>query len=88
MADALALYRYLTAHGVQIEGEVRTADDGSRWFKTKDPEGNTVGFSEAHHPAGMAANAHPIATRITWNAEREVMRHAEFIRIHMVSRHI
>lgn len=43
-ADAAAMQGYLKSRGVQNVGELKTGSDGSRWFKTKDPEGNEVQF--------------------------------------------
>jgi catechol 2,3-dioxygenase-like lactoylglutathione lyase family enzyme len=62
--DASALRAYLKMHGVNTVGELRTASDGSRSFKTQDPEGNTVEFLEAQRPPVLPANARPISTRI------------------------
>ena len=43
-ADASGLLAYLHARNVAGLGELQTSSDGSRWFQTKDPEGNVVQF--------------------------------------------
>jgi catechol 2,3-dioxygenase-like lactoylglutathione lyase family enzyme len=63
-ADAEALRTYLQAHGATNLAELRTASDGSRWFDTKDPEGNVVEFYQAGQLISLPATAHPIGTRI------------------------
>jgi catechol 2,3-dioxygenase-like lactoylglutathione lyase family enzyme len=62
-SDAEGLLRYLGAHGGVGLGELRTGSDGSRWFQTKDPEGNQVQFIQPGQPTSMA-DAKPIGTRI------------------------
>ncbi len=62
--DAEGLRHYLQAHGVDSAGEVRTESDGSRWFQTKDPEGNEVQFVQRGQPLVMPTGAKPIGTRI------------------------
>jgi catechol 2,3-dioxygenase-like lactoylglutathione lyase family enzyme len=62
--DASALHQYLGAHGVQDLSELRTSSDGSRWFSTKDPEGNQVQFVQMGTPHPMPAAAKPIGTHI------------------------
>jgi catechol 2,3-dioxygenase-like lactoylglutathione lyase family enzyme len=55
-ADAEKLRLYLKAKGVQVPAKVERASDGSRWFNTKDPEGNTVQFVQPPtHPRAVMA---------------------------------
>jgi catechol 2,3-dioxygenase-like lactoylglutathione lyase family enzyme len=62
--DASGLHRYLKAHNVEGLSELHTGDDGSRWFQTKDPEGNQVQFIQpGQHPV-MTPDAKPIGTRV------------------------
>ncbi|HEY1902466.1 MAG TPA: VOC family protein [Terracidiphilus sp.] len=42
--DAEALRRYLGLRAWKVPGQVEKGSDGSRWFATKDPEGNKVEF--------------------------------------------
>jgi catechol 2,3-dioxygenase-like lactoylglutathione lyase family enzyme len=62
--DAGGLLQYLRAHGVNDVSELRTGSDGSRWFQTKDPEGNQIQFVQPSQLMTMPARAMPIATRI------------------------
>jgi catechol 2,3-dioxygenase-like lactoylglutathione lyase family enzyme len=62
-ADAGGLRAYLQARGFASE-EVRTASDGSRWFKTKDPEGNEVQFIQPGRSPDLGTTAMPIGRRI------------------------
>jgi catechol 2,3-dioxygenase-like lactoylglutathione lyase family enzyme len=62
--DPGALLLYLRAKGVEGVGDLQTTTDGSRWFRTKDPEGNEVQFVQAGRPPAMDPNAKPIGTRI------------------------
>ncbi|AXC14233.1 hypothetical protein ACPOL_4971 [Acidisarcina polymorpha] len=62
--DANGLRDYLRAHGVDSASEVRSGSDGSRWFNTKDPEGNQVQFIQPGRPVTMTADAKPIGTRV------------------------
>ncbi len=62
--DANALLQYMQAHGVKELSEVRTASDGSRWFQTKDPEGNQVQFIQPSSHLAIPAGAKPISTRV------------------------
>jgi catechol 2,3-dioxygenase-like lactoylglutathione lyase family enzyme len=62
--DAAALLSYLHAHAVQGLSELRTGSDGSRWFETKDPEGNQVKFIQPKSSTPVAAGAKPIGTRV------------------------
>ena len=56
--DAAALRAFLTSRGQHDVGELKTAADGSRYFDTKDPEGNTVQFyQDAPGMQQMGANA-------------------------------
>ena len=62
--NANALRQYLEAHGVQHSSQVQTSGDGSRWFDTKDPEGNEVQFVQPDHAHAFAVVTHPISTHI------------------------
>jgi catechol 2,3-dioxygenase-like lactoylglutathione lyase family enzyme len=62
--DAGALRLYLRTHGVETASEVRTGSDGSRWFNTKDPEGNEVQFIQTGHVPVLAQSTQPISDRI------------------------
>jgi catechol 2,3-dioxygenase-like lactoylglutathione lyase family enzyme len=62
--DASALRLYLQGHGVETTSELRTGDDGSRWFNTKDPEGNEVQFLQAGRRPELARTAQPISNHI------------------------
>jgi catechol 2,3-dioxygenase-like lactoylglutathione lyase family enzyme len=42
--DAEGLRRYLAGKAWKVPGDVEKGSDGSRWFTTKDPEGNKVEF--------------------------------------------
>ena len=42
--DAETMRRYLGAKAWKVPGQVEKGTDGSRWFTTKDPEGNKVEF--------------------------------------------
>jgi len=49
--DAETLRRYLGAKAWKVPGQVERGMDGSRWFTTKDPEGNKVQFVQPpEHP--------------------------------------
>jgi catechol 2,3-dioxygenase-like lactoylglutathione lyase family enzyme len=63
-ADAGGLRRYLLAHGVEGVTELGTGKDSSRWFKTKDPEGNEIQFVQAGQASAIPADTKPIGTRI------------------------
>jgi catechol 2,3-dioxygenase-like lactoylglutathione lyase family enzyme len=63
-SDAAGLRQYLRAHGVEDAGELHTGSDGSRWFDTKDPEGNAIQFFQAGHLPEVSAGMKPIGTRI------------------------
>lgn len=55
--DAAALHDYLAAHHYRELDAVKTGSDGSKWFFTRDPEGNRVEFYQAAgHPFHAAAN--------------------------------
>jgi len=60
-ADAGKLLVYLKEKGVS-SGELMTASDGTRWFRTKDPEGNEVQFLQVLHPEKVAGK--PIGSRV------------------------
>jgi len=62
--DAEGLLRYLRAHGAGDVGDLKTGGDGSRWFESKDPEGNEVEFFQQGRAPVLAANAKPIGSRI------------------------
>lgn len=62
--DATGLQQYLKAHSVANVGDVQTGSDGSRWFKSKDPEGNEVQFVQPGTPFVMPANAKAVGTSI------------------------
>ena len=52
-----ALHDYLAAHHYRDIDAVKTGSDGSKWFFTRDPEGNRVEFYQAaEHPFHAAAN--------------------------------
>jgi catechol 2,3-dioxygenase-like lactoylglutathione lyase family enzyme len=54
--DAAALHSYLAAHHYLDTDAVQTGSDGSKWFFTRDPEGNRVEFYQAaEHPFHAAA---------------------------------
>lgn len=54
--DAAALHGYLAAHHYRDLEEVQTGADGSKWFFTRDPEGNRVEFFQtAEHPVQASA---------------------------------
>lgn len=61
--DAGALRTWLLAHNTANVGQLQQAPDGSRWFDTQDPEGNTVQFFQSGASPDLS-NAHPIGTRI------------------------
>jgi catechol 2,3-dioxygenase-like lactoylglutathione lyase family enzyme len=42
--DAEAMRRYLGSKAWKVPGQIERGSDGSRWFTTKDPEGNQVQF--------------------------------------------
>jgi catechol 2,3-dioxygenase-like lactoylglutathione lyase family enzyme len=49
--DAAALHDYFAAHHYTDIDAVKTGSDGSKWFFTRDPEGNRVEFVQAaEHP--------------------------------------
>lgn len=56
-SDADALHAYLAAHHYRDMDAVKTSSDGSKWFFTRDPEGNRVEFHQAaDHPFHAATN--------------------------------
>ncbi len=63
--DVPALHDYLAAHQYRDMDAVKTGSDGSKWFFTRDPEGNRVEFYQsAHAPATEGIHRIPISTRI------------------------
>jgi catechol 2,3-dioxygenase-like lactoylglutathione lyase family enzyme len=44
--DAEGMRKYLSVKAWKVPGSVTKGSDGSRWFETKDPEGNKVQFVE------------------------------------------
>jgi catechol 2,3-dioxygenase-like lactoylglutathione lyase family enzyme len=60
--DASALLHYLHAHNVEHLSELHTSTDGSHWFDTQDPEGNTVQFLQPGRPHTITT--HPISDHI------------------------
>ena len=62
--DAAGLLQYMRGHGVADPGELRTDKDGSRWFQTKDPEGNQVKFVQPGKLTATSSDSKPIGTRI------------------------
>jgi catechol 2,3-dioxygenase-like lactoylglutathione lyase family enzyme len=55
--DAAGLHDYLDAHHYREVDAVKTGSDGSKWFFTRDPEGNRVEFYQAtEHPFHASAN--------------------------------
>jgi catechol 2,3-dioxygenase-like lactoylglutathione lyase family enzyme len=63
-ADAAGLLRYLRARGVEGLSDLHTGSDGSRWFDSKDPEGNRVQFVQPGRPVAMPADLKAIGTRV------------------------
>jgi catechol 2,3-dioxygenase-like lactoylglutathione lyase family enzyme len=62
-ADATALHGYLAAHHYSDIDPVQTGSDGSKYFFTRDPEGNRVEFIQAgSHP--VHASAELVSQRI------------------------
>ena len=62
--DAQGLRAYLQAQGVTDIAALKTGSDGSRWFDTKDPEGNVVEFFQAGTLIDLPNTARPIGNRI------------------------
>lgn len=62
--DARALRSYLLAKGLTTASDLKTANDGSRWFTTIDPEGNQVQFVQPGHPTVVIDNTKSISHRI------------------------
>jgi catechol 2,3-dioxygenase-like lactoylglutathione lyase family enzyme len=62
--DASGLLRYLHAHNAEHLSELHTSTDGSHWFDTQDPEGNTVQFLQPTHTHPVAITTHPISDHI------------------------
>jgi catechol 2,3-dioxygenase-like lactoylglutathione lyase family enzyme len=63
-ADANGLRLYLHAHSVEGVSELHTSTDGSRWFDTKDPEGNVVQFLQPDRAHPVAVTSEPISNHI------------------------
>jgi catechol 2,3-dioxygenase-like lactoylglutathione lyase family enzyme len=63
-SDVDAMHGYLVAHQYRDVDAVKTGSDGSKWFFTRDPEGNRVEFYQAgpFAPSAMASAA--ISTHI------------------------
>lgn len=61
-ADAGGLLAYMRDKGVKNLDELHTAADGSRWFETKDPEGNSVRFIQNGQTSEI--NTKPIGKRV------------------------
>ncbi len=57
--DADALHSYLLAHSYRDIDAVKTGSDGSKWFFTRDPEGNRVEFYQSGQSAATEG-IHPI----------------------------
>ena len=56
-ANAEDMRTYLASHGVNTPSAVTSANDGSRYFEVKDPEGNRVEFLQPPvHPKAVAKN--------------------------------
>jgi catechol 2,3-dioxygenase-like lactoylglutathione lyase family enzyme len=49
-SDADALHAYLAAHHYREISAVKTSPDGSKWFFTRDPEGNRIEFCQISPP--------------------------------------
>ena len=62
--DAAGLLRYLHAHNLEHLSELQTSTDGSHWFDTQDPEGNTVQFLQPGRAHAVAITTHPISDHI------------------------
>lgn len=62
-ADASAMRQYLRSRDVQSVGEMHTGEGGTRWFETKDPEGNVVRFVQPGQ-VKMPLGGDPIGTKI------------------------
>jgi len=54
--DAEGLRKYLSARAWKVPGQMTKGSDGSKWFDTKDPEGNVIQFVEPPpHPKAIDA---------------------------------
>jgi catechol 2,3-dioxygenase-like lactoylglutathione lyase family enzyme len=62
--DAEAMRRYLSLRAWKVPGEVEKGADGSRWFATRDPEGNKVEFVEPPQNPKPVASASAISHHI------------------------
>jgi catechol 2,3-dioxygenase-like lactoylglutathione lyase family enzyme len=61
--DVSALHSYLAAHQYRDIDDVKTGSDGSKWFFTRDPEGNRVEFYQTPRQSLHAVSA-PLSPRI------------------------
>jgi catechol 2,3-dioxygenase-like lactoylglutathione lyase family enzyme len=61
--DVSALHDYLAAHHYRDMDAVKTGSDGSKWFFTRDPEGNRVEFYQAPRQSLQAVST-PLSPRI------------------------
>lgn len=62
--DASGLRAYLIAHGVAGVTELRSGSDMTRWFETKDPEGNGVQFVQPNSKSTVASSSPAISGRV------------------------
>ncbi len=73
--DAAALHDYLAAHHYRDIDAVKTGSDGSKWFFTRDPEGNRVEFYQAaehpFHAAGKPGEPAHHSRRLSGEGPRE-----------------
>lgn len=60
--DVPGMRAYFSAHGLNESTPIKTGSDGSKWFDTKDPEGNQVQFVQPGTPNLAATD--PISTRV------------------------
>jgi catechol 2,3-dioxygenase-like lactoylglutathione lyase family enzyme len=61
--DVSALHNFLAAHHYRDIDAVTTGKNGSKWFFTRDPEGNRIEFFQSFPPVGYFAGA-PLSPRI------------------------
>ena len=62
--NATQLRLYMQSRGVKTASDLRTSTDGSQWFDTKDPEGNTVQFIQPSSSHPFAITSQPVSSRI------------------------
>jgi len=62
--DAKSLLAYFKAHNVPGLSELHEAVDGSKYFDSKDPEGNTIQFVQPGSVALSPGSVKPISTRV------------------------